>query len=60
MWFPEAMASSTSSVGSGSEADILARAHALIESGERWRARDLLAEHLEGNEPSPDALVLLG
>jgi hypothetical protein len=60
MWFAEAMGASTSSPGSGPETGVVARAHALIERGERWRARDLLAEHLDGNDPDPEALFLLG
>ncbi len=50
------MGSPTAAEGSG----VVARAHALIESGERWRARDLLAEHVDGLEPEPGALTLYG
>lgn len=56
MWFAERMGSPTAAEGSG----VVARAHVLIESGERWRARDLLAEHVDGLEPEPGALTLYG
>ncbi len=50
------MGSPTAAEGSG----VVARAHALIESGERWRARDLLAEHVDGTGPEAGALILYG
>ncbi len=67
MWFAELMAADHERAPSGPadsgdpRADgAVARARAALERGERWRARDILEEHLDGSVAEPGALALLG
>lgn len=46
-------------VSEGSSEDVLTHARAAIDAGVAWRARDLLAAHVE-TERDPEALALLG
>jgi hypothetical protein len=48
-----------SEVGEGSSEQVLEQARAAVDAGVAWRARDLLAAHVEA-ERDPEALALLG
>ncbi len=60
MWFADPMVSDSSTEAAASPSGAVARARAALEAGELWRARDLLAEHLEGSVADAEALSLLG
>ena len=60
MWFAGVMGSESSPAAAAAPSGAVSRARAALDAGERWRARDLLAELLDGSVADTEALSLLG